>query len=149
LAEIVRTAADLFREQADEKQIRLEVRAAQARVMGVREGLKDLVDNLLSNAIRYTPAGGRVAVEAGCDGRQSRLTVSDTGIGIPPEDLPHVFDEFFRGQAAKETVQHGTGLGMAIAKRVVDMHGGRISVESLPGGGTTFRVTLPRCEATG
>ena len=147
LAEIVRSAADLFRAQADEKNVHLEVRAESARVMGVRDGLRDLVDNLLSNAIRYTPAGGRVAVETRCEAGRPILVVSDTGIGIPPEELPHVFDEFFRGERAKQAVQHGTGLGMAIAKRVVEMHGGRIEVESEVGRGTTFRVSLPRCEA--
>jgi len=147
LAEVVRGAADLFRAQAEEKGIHLEAHAESARVMGVRDSLVDLVDNLLSNAVRYTPPGGRVAIEAGCDGDRSFLTVSDTGIGIPPDELPRIFDEFFRGQAAKETVQHGTGLGMAIAKRVVDLHGGRIEVESEVGRGTTFRVTLPRCLA--
>jgi len=145
LAAVVRSAADLFRAQADEKNVHLEVRADSAVVMGMRDGLRDLVDNLLSNAIRYTPAGGRVAVEARCETGRPILVVSDTGIGIPPEELPHVFDEFFRGERAKQAVQHGTGLGMAIAKRVVDMHGGRIEVQSQVGRGTTFRVSLPQC----
>jgi signal transduction histidine kinase len=144
LAEVVRAAADLFRAQADEKGLALEVRAAPARVTGVREGLTELVDNLVSNAIRYTPAGGRVQVETACDGQEALLSVADTGIGIPADELPHIFDEFFRGQAAKQTVQHGTGLGMTIAKRVVDRHGGRIEVTSQVGRGTTFRVSLPR-----
>jgi signal transduction histidine kinase len=144
LAEIVGAVADLFRAQADEKGIALDVRAAPARVLGVREGLKDLVANLLSNAIRYTPSGGRVWVETAGDGRQALLAVGDTGIGIPADEQPHIFDEFFRGQQAKQTVQHGTGLGMTIVKRVVDLHGGRIEVESQVGRGTTFRVWLSR-----
>ena len=147
LAEVVRAAADLFRAQAEEKGITLEVRAESAIVMGVRDSLTDLVDNLLSNAVRYTPAGGRVSVEVGCGDGRSILVVSDTGIGIPPNELPHVFDEFFRGEKAKQAVQHGTGLGMTIAKRVVDLHGGRIEVESEVGRGTTFRVTLPPCQS--
>ena len=85
-----------------------------------------------------------LSVETGGDGGgQVHLVVSDTGIGIPPEELPHIFEEFYRGEAAKAAVQHGTGLGMTIVKRVVDLHGGRIDVESRPGQGTTFRVTLP------
>jgi len=147
LAEVVRGAADLFRAQAEEKTIGLEVEAGPARVAGARDSLKDLVDNLVSNAIRYTPAGGRVSVRLGCEGDEVSLTVSDTGIGIPPDELPRIFDEFFRGETAKQTVQHGTGLGMAIVRRVVDMHGGRIDVESRVGRGTTFRVTLPGCSA--
>ena len=143
LGEIVRAAADLFRDPAEDKGVSLEVRAAPAAVLGVRDDLKDLVDNLLSNAIRYTPAGGRVSVETGSDGGEARLVVTDSGIGIPPEELPHIFEEFYRGEAAKAAVQHGTGLGLTIVRRVVDLHGGRVEVESRPGQGTTFRVTLP------
>ncbi|MBM4018573.1 MAG: HAMP domain-containing histidine kinase [Planctomycetes bacterium] len=145
LAELVRSAADLFRAQAEEKGIRLDVRAESAVVAGVRDSLADLVDNLLSNAVRYTPPGGRVAVECGCRDGQAVITVSDTGIGIPAQEQPRIFEEFFRGQAAKQAVQHGTGLGLAIVKRVVDLHGGRIGVDSVPGRGTTFRVVLPAC----
>jgi signal transduction histidine kinase len=78
---------------------------------------------------------------------QAVLTVSDTGIGIPRDEMPRLFDEFFRGQIAKQTVQHGTGMGLTIVKRVVDLHGGRIDVESEIGRGTTFRVRLPACTA--
>lgn len=145
MAEIVRTSADLFRAQAEEKGLALDVQADAAPVLGVRDSLADLVNNLLSNAIRYTPAGGRVTVRSGRDGDQTLLTVADTGIGIPSDELERVFDEFFRGEIARKTVQHGTGLGMAIVRRVVTMHGGRIDLESQPGDGTTFRVTLPGC----
>jgi signal transduction histidine kinase len=147
LAEVVRAAADLFRAQAEEKGIHLEVEADSARVRGMRDRLIDLVNNLISNAVRYTDEGGAVTVRAGCDGRETVLTVSDTGIGIPPDELPHVFDEFFRGEEARRTVPHGTGLGMTIVRRVVEMHNGRIDVESTPGRGTAFRVTLPGCLA--
>jgi signal transduction histidine kinase len=75
------------------------------------------------------------------------LIVSDTGIGIPQDELPRLFEEFFRGQIAKQTVQHGTGLGLTIVKRVVDLHHGRIDAESQVGRGTTFRVRLPACVA--
>jgi two-component system sensor histidine kinase SenX3 len=145
LAEVVRSAADLFRAQADEKQVRLEMRVGSAVVMGGRDSLTDLVNNLISNAIRYTPAGGRVSIEVACNGGVPQLIVSDTGIGIPQDELPRLFDEFFRGERAKQTVQHGTGLGMTIVKRVVDMHGGRIDVLSDAGRGTTFTVRLPAC----
>jgi len=148
LAEIVRSSADLFRAQAEEKKVGLEVAAVPARVLGARDGLIDLVNNLVSNAIRYTPSGGRVEVRLASDGARYVLTVSDTGIGIPSDELPRIFDEFFRGEKAKQAVQQGTGLGMTIAKRVVDVHGGRIDVESEVGRGTTFRVTLPEGAAT-
>ena len=143
VSEIIRAAAELFHAQAEEKAIALEVDASPARILGVRDRLMDLVDNLISNAIRYTPRGGRVTVSVSGEGGGAVIAVADTGIGIPPEELPRIFEEFFRGEKAKQAVQHGTGLGMAIAKRVADMHGGRIEVTSEVGRGTTFRVHLP------
>jgi signal transduction histidine kinase len=148
LAEIVRSAADLFRPHAEEKGLALEVEAESALVRGARDGLADLVDNLVSNAIRYT-RGGSVSVRVSTDAGGARLQVADTGIGIPPEELPHIFDEFFRGEEAKKTVAHGTGLGMAIVKRVADMHRGRVEVRSQPGKGTQFIVTFPPAVANG
>jgi len=145
LAEVVRASADLFRDRAGEKGVRLDVQAAGAQVRGVRDRLIDLVNNFISNAVRYTDEGGTVTVRAGCEGGRAVITVSDTGIGIAPEELPHIFDEFFRGEAAKRTVAHGTGLGMTIARRVVDLHEGHIDVASRPGRGTTFRIVLPIC----
>jgi signal transduction histidine kinase len=149
LAEVVRGAAAMFRAQAEEKGIRLEIEIAAASVRGVRDRLIDLVNNLVSNAIRYTGEGGVVTLRAGCDGGKAVLAVSDTGIGIPPDELPHIFNEFYRGDEAKRSVQHGTGLGMTIVRRVVDLHEGRIDVDSEPGQGTAFRVTLPICRGEG
>ncbi len=143
LAEVVRGAAELFRPRAEEKGVALEVETAPAAVVGIRDGLTDLVNNLVSNAIRYTPPGGRVSVRVGTEAGRPRLTVADTGIGIPEDERPHIFDEFFRGRAAKEAFAHGTGLGMAIVRRVVDLHGARIEVTSAPGRGTTFVITFP------
>ena len=143
LAEVVRSAAELFRPRAEEKDLRLDVRMAPAQVIGSRDGLTDLVNNLVSNAIRYTPGGGSVTVRVGAGAGGPRLIVEDTGVGIPDEERPHIFDEFFRGQEAKKVAAHGTGLGMAIVKRIVEMHGGRIDVTSTPGKGTQFVVTFP------
>jgi signal transduction histidine kinase len=146
LAEVVRRAADLLRPRAEEKQVVLTVEAAPAAVLGVRDGLSDLVTNLVSNAVRYTPPGGHVSVRCGADGG-ARLEVADTGIGIPPDELPHIFDEFFRGRAARQIFAHGTGLGMAIVSRVVEMHGGHVEVASEVGQGTRFTVTFPPARA--
>jgi len=143
LAEIVRGAAELFRPRAEEKGLDLDVQAASAQLVGVRDGLTDLVNNLVSNAIRYTPEGGRVTLRVGLEAGRPRLAVADTGIGIPDDELPHIFDEFFRGRDAKKAFAHGTGLGMTIIKRVVEMHGGQIDVTSAPGRGTEFVVTFP------
>jgi len=143
LAEVVRGAAEMLRPRAEEKGLHLDVQAAPAELVGVRDSLTDLVNNLVSNAIRYTPESGRVTVCVGVEGGRARLAVADTGIGIPDDELPHIFDEFFRGRQAKETFAHGTGLGMTIIRRVVEMHGGEIDVSSAPGKGTEFVVTFP------
>jgi len=148
LAEIIRGAAEMFRPRAEEKGLRLDVHADSAELVGVRDSLTDLVNNLVSNAIRYTPEGGRVTVRVGTEAGRPRLAVADTGIGIPDDELPHIFDEFFRGREAKETFAHGTGLGMTIIKRVVEMHGGDIDVTSAPGQGTEFVVTFPSAAST-
>lgn len=117
----------------------------QARVIGDRDRLKQLMINLLSNALKYTPEGGRVTLGLARVNGWARLTVSDTGPGIPPEDLPRIFDRFYRVDKARNRAQGGAGLGLAIAQRVAKMHGGRIEVasEGAPGRGSTFSVWLP------
>jgi signal transduction histidine kinase len=98
--------------------------------------------NLVSNAHKYTPDGGRLTLRAAAEGPFLRITVEDDGIGIPADDLPELFQEFHRVKGAGYG-QQGTGLGLAITKRLVDMHGGTIAVESTPGRGSAFRFTLP------
>ena len=103
-----------------------------------------VVANLIGNAIKFTPRGGSVRVEVRPEaGGGASITVSDTGIGIDPSELPRIFDRFFRGSRASEARGSGSGLGLAIVRGIVDMHGGTVSVESRPGAGTTFRVVLP------
>ena len=101
--------------------------------------------NLLDNALRHTPAGGRVTVEALTDRKDEAgiLRVADTGEGIPPEDLPRIFDRFYRVDRARARATGGTGLGLAIVRRAVEHHGGTINVTSRPGGGTTFEIAFP------
>jgi signal transduction histidine kinase len=110
---------------------------------GDAAGLRQLVGNLLGNALRYTPRGGEVRLRLEPAADRLRLVVEDTGIGIPRADLPHVFDEFFRSANARERVADGTGLGLAIVKAVAEQHGGSVVVESEPGRGTRFTVELP------
>jgi signal transduction histidine kinase len=112
-------------------------------VPGDSESLSELFENLISNAIKYTPAGGQVRVELVPRGNQVELSVSDTGIGIPAEEMPRVFDEFYRASNAREASKEGTGLGLAIVKAIAEGHGGKISLTSEVGVGTTFRVLLP------
>jgi signal transduction histidine kinase len=105
-----------------------------------RERIHQVLSNLAGNAIKFTPQGGRVLVSAVVEDGEVRVSVADTGPGIPPEHLPHVFDRFWQ---ARSTRRAGAGLGLAIARGIVEAHGGRIGVESQRGLGTTFWFTLP------
>jgi len=120
-----------------------EVSTELGMVLGDARDLCQLCRNLLSNAIRYTPAGGRVTVRLERRGDRVRLQVEDTGIGIPEADLPRVFEEFFRCANARDRVPAGTGLGLAIVRSAAEQHGGTVEVESEPGRGTCFTVELP------
>ena len=105
--------------------------------------LRQVLDNLLSNAIKYTPAAGAVTITARHVDGQAVLTVADTGIGIPAEQYPRLFDRFFRADNAVRQGIKGTGLGLAITKAIVEAHGGRISAAPGASGGTTITVVLP------
>lgn len=113
-------------------------------VVGDTDRLRQVIGNLVSNALRYTSTGGSVTLRAWEQGRQVRVAVSDTGPGIAPEDQPHLFDRFYRADAARDRASGGSGLGLAIARALVEAHGGQIGVESTLGVGTTFTVTLER-----
>ena len=130
---------------ASEKEIRCELVAAEDRlvVMGDRESLVQVVDNLLDNAIKYTPPGGRVRMTALAEDGTVRLEVSDTGVGIPEEDLERVFERFYRVDKARSRDVGGTGLGLSIVKHLVGAMGGQVGVRSEVGTGTTFSVVLP------
>jgi two-component system OmpR family sensor kinase len=114
---------------------------APALVLGSRDALQELFLILVDNALKYTPAGGEVTI--GLDRQDGWYTawVRDTGVGIDPEDLPHIFERFYRSTKVRQ--QRGTGLGLAIARWIAEQHGGRITVESTPGQGSTFTVWLP------
>lgn len=114
-----------------------------------RQRLRELLLNLATNAVKYTPAGGSVAIELEDDPAVVRLRVTDTGIGIAPGDLPHIFDRFWRADPARSRTgeRPGVGLGLSITKWIAEAHGGTITVASRPGRGTSFTVTLPRTAA--
>jgi signal transduction histidine kinase len=116
-------------------------------VRGERNQLAQVITNLVANAIHYTLAG-EVRVSSHFAGRQACIQVSDTGIGIDPEDLPHIFERFYRGQHTSQSDIPGSGLGLAIVKEIVVLHGGNIEVESRAGEGSTFSVYLPIAGAT-
>jgi signal transduction histidine kinase len=145
LADVVRQSVGLYEAMATERGLRVAATiAAPAVVPGNGDALCELVSNLLSNAIQYTPAGGTLTVTLRTTATDVELTVADTGIGIPPAALPHVFDEFFRAPNAKEVFRSGTGMGLPIVKRVVETYGGTLTVHSATDRGTTFVVTFPR-----
>ena len=104
---------------------------------------RQVFHNLFENAMRYTPAGGSIRVRVASVPGEARMEVSDTGIGIPEPDLPFVFERFFRSDRARRAYTGGSGLGLSIARWIVDAHKGKITVESTVGKGTTFTVTLP------
>ena len=117
---------------------------AELPVRGDAMHLKQVLINLVDNAVKYNNPGGAVKLKAGTQGASVVIEVSDTGIGISPEDQPKVFDRFFRVEKSRSREQGGSGLGLAIVKKIVEDHGGTVSVESTPGAGSIFRVTLPR-----
>ena len=105
--------------------------------------LERLLLNLLDNALKYTPAGGSIGVSVGCVGDRARVDVHDTGTGISADALPRIFERFYRVDPARSSAVEGAGLGLSLAKWIVDRHDGRIEVESVPGTGSTFTVWLP------
>ena len=106
--------------------------------------LRRLMINLLDNAIRYTPPGGRVSASLAADGPHLRIAVTDTGCGIAPDAAPHIFDRFYRADRARSREDGGFGLGLAIVKWIAESHHGVVDLASQPGAGTTFTITLPR-----
>lgn len=115
----------------------------QALVMGDADRLRQLLLNLVENAIKYTPPGGKVTLSLAREPGWVYVTVADTGIGIAPEDLPHIFERFYRADKARSRAMGGTGLGLSIAQWIAQAHGGQITVESRLGEGSTFTLWLP------
>lgn len=142
---ILRQVIDRWMPQAEEKGIglSLDMPFEALPVVGTEEGLLRILDNLVGNAIKYTPSGGCVEVKVVERPIGAVITVTDTGMGIPKEDLPHLFDEFYRASNARHSDIPGTGLGLSIVKQLVESYGGMIGVQSVLGAGTTFKVTLP------
>ena len=105
--------------------------------------LRQIMMNLLSNGINYTPEGGRVTVKVDGDDDHIRIRISDTGIGIPKKDLTRIFERFYRVDKARSRSSGGTGLGLSIVKHLVELHKGTIAVDSTVGAGSTFTIELP------
>jgi two-component system phosphate regulon sensor histidine kinase PhoR len=141
-------AADVVRPIAEKSRIRLEVEPApEALVRCDSEAVSQILSNLLDNAIKYTPAGGTITVGAQISGESAEVFVKDTGIGIPAEELPRLFERFYRVDKARSRELGGTGLGLSIVKHLVAAHEGVTRVESRVGEGSTFYFTIPLEEA--
>ena len=143
LADIAAAAADSLARPFEAASVTLDRSLTPAPVVADQRWLHQVVTNLLGNALKFTPAGGRVTVSTDLSGGSNAvLTVADTGVGIPAAELPHVFDRFWRGQAAAGT--SGSGIGLAIAAELAQAHGGTLTAASEPGHGAVFTLTLPR-----
>ena len=145
---MVRWAEGQFQAAAGEKAIALAVEGTESlHVLGDLDWLQQVLTNLLDNAIRYTPAGGTIRLTWDRDGAFARVRVIDMGCGIAAEDLPHLFDRFYRANRVRAQASGGSGLGLAIAQSIAKAHGGRIEIESRIGSGTTVTVWLPLADA--
>jgi signal transduction histidine kinase len=145
LARLVAGLGQAFGPQARELQVELHVGTAPVAPLEADPGrIEQVLGNLLDNALKFTPAGGRVAVAVEEREAVVRIAVSDDGPGITPQHLPHVFERFYQVDASSTRRAGGTGLGLAISRALVEAHGGQIGVESEPGAGSCFWFTLPR-----
>ena len=145
LAAVTRNAVELLRPQAEAKNvfIDLKVESEMPDILLDRAAMTDVLENLIDNAVKYSPAGGRVTVELHSDAVQVFAEVRDEGIGITPEDLPRIFEKFYRGSRGNKEDVRGTGLGLSLVKATLDAHGSKVEVKSTPGQGSRFILTLP------
>ena len=142
LAEIAGAAADSLARRFEVAEVRLERQLAPAPVLADERWMHQVVANLLGNALKFTPAGGMVTIRTAQRGPDAVLEVADTGVGIPADELPRIFERFWRGQAAAQT--SGSGIGLAIAAELAAAHGGVLTADSQPGEGARLTLTLPR-----
>jgi signal transduction histidine kinase len=144
LADIVSRVVELYKDVAEAQEVALQsggTLPADLKVHGDRTRLEQVAANLVDNAVKYTPAGGRVEISIGREADRVFFRVADTGPGIPADELPRIWDRLFRGDASR--AERGLGLGLSLVKAIVEAHGGTVSVDSQPGAGATFTVWLP------
>jgi signal transduction histidine kinase len=142
IGDLLRQAIDLYEDLAEDRGVSIVSRPAGNFTVDVdRNRMRQVLANLLDNALKYTPRGGRVEIASFSDGRQAVVTVSDTGVGIPADELPHIWTRLYRGDKSRST--RGLGLGLSLVKAIVEAHHGRVDVQSTPGAGSRFEVRLP------
>jgi two-component system, OmpR family, sensor histidine kinase BaeS len=142
LADIAATAADSLADRFETIGVTLERQLAPAEVLGDPGRLHQVITNLLTNAMKFTPAGGHVTLRTVLADGNAVLQVTDTGVGIPADELPHIFDRFWRGRQAASV--SGSGIGLSVAAELARAHGGHLAASSQPGHGTQMTLTLPR-----
>ncbi|MCY4110604.1 MAG: HAMP domain-containing sensor histidine kinase [Chloroflexi bacterium] len=143
LGRVLDDATSAMRSQAQAKGVALEAAPAAGQALADEARLRQILANLLDNAVRHTPSGGSIAIRSGAvDEGTCWIEVADTGEGIPAEDLPHIFDRFYRGTDASGRKTRGSGLGLAIARALVEAMDGQLTARSTPGEGSTFRIEL-------
>jgi signal transduction histidine kinase len=151
VADALESALAAFQKDIQERNLTVKVEHLDRPILAGSPGnMQALWAHLLSNAIRYTPAGGRITVSLREDSRERKITgtVADTGIGIPAEEVPRVFEEFYRTKEAKAMQETGTGLGLTIVQQIVSLYGGAVEIDSTPGQGSSFRFILPPSAAS-
>ena len=148
IIEILNNALNSNKPYANSKSITftLDFNILNPQFLGLKSSLEEVINNLVQNAIKYTPDGGKVTLQAFSDDKNFNFWVTDTGFGIPETDLPFIFDEFYRASNVKNAIKEGTGLGLSLVKAIVERHNGTILVESTINKGTKFTVNLPHVE---
>jgi len=144
LSELVKKTLSSFENEFLSRKIALVTDLTEQYLEADRDKIAQVMVNILSNALKYTPEGGKVEIASAGDEREVRVSVKDTGIGISQEDLPYIFERFYRADKSRSRATGGSGIGLAIAKSLAEAHGGTISVSSRPGFGSEFIVALPR-----
>jgi signal transduction histidine kinase len=146
VVDLVRERMDFYHKQIRDGGLSIELQTSHESIIlnADHERLIQVIDNLLSNAIAYTNVGGKISIECSRSESEVRIAISDTGVGIPQEDIPRIFERFYRSDKSRQGL--GTGLGLSIVKEIVNAHDGDIVVESIVGVGTKFTINLPSAE---
>jgi signal transduction histidine kinase len=143
LSEVIRQAVDLYEDLAEDSGLALQIDAPDGLIVDMdRVRIRQVIANLIDNAVKYTPEGGRITVAATASEGDAVITVSDTGAGIAEEDLPRIWDRLYRADRSRST--RGLGLGLSLVRAIVQAHGGSVAVQSAPGSGSRFEFRLPR-----